>query len=228
MGDELFDGVPAAIRDRTRGQTVIASDFARLLVLRDALRSGRETVVWLDADFLIFAPAVFALPDVPCAVGREVWVQPDRQGRLKAWKKVHNAFLMFRQGDSLLDFYIDVAQRLLMRNRRPVPSQFIGPKLLTALHNVVGLPVLENAAMLSPMVIADILAGGGAALDLFIRRSPQVPAAANLCISSCDRGEVSAAAMERLMDTLKTRISSATTASDPIFRKAYTDPLFTR
>jgi hypothetical protein len=202
MGDELFDCVPESIREKTRSQPVIATDLARLLTLRDALNTGYQTVVWMDADVLILESSAFALPDVPCAVGREVWVQQDRHGRLKSYKKIHNAFLMFAQGDSFLDFYADTAERLLRLNDGPVPAQFIGPKLLTALHNVVGLPVLESAGMLSPMVIRDILAGAGSALDLFVENSPQPIAAANLCVSSCDRGEISEREMECLIDTL--------------------------
>jgi hypothetical protein len=202
MGDELFDCVPESIREKTSNQPVIATDLARLLTLRDALNAGYETVVWMDADVLILGPSAFALPDVPCAFGREVWVQHDRHGRLKSYKKIHNAFLMFARGDSFLDFYADSAERLLRRNNGSVPAQFIGPKLLTALHNVVGLPVLESAGMLSPMVIRNILAGAGPALDLFVENSPQAIAAANLCVSSCDRGEISEREMECLIDIL--------------------------
>jgi len=203
MGDELFACLPAPVIERTRRQKVIATDLARLLVLQQALNSGHETVIWMDADFLIFDPPKFSMPDESCAVGREVWVQKDRQGKLKSFKKIHNAFLMFRKGNSFLDFYTDTAQRLLARNQGAMPPQFIGPKLLTALHNVANLPVLETAGMLSPLVVKDILAGGGPALDLFTLQSPQPVAAANLCISSCDRKEVSGEEMESLIDTLQ-------------------------
>lgn len=202
IGDELFAGVPEPLLEKTRGQTVIATDLARLLVLRDALSSGYETVVWLDADVLVFDPGTLVLPEESCAVGREVWVQHDRHGRLKAYKKVHNAFLLFRRGNSLLDFYLDTAMRLLMRNEGSMPPQFIGPKLLTALHNVAVLPVLESIGMLSPLVIKDILAGHGDALSLFEQHSPAMPAAVNLCSSSCERNEVSNDEMSRVIDRL--------------------------
>jgi hypothetical protein len=109
---------------------------------------------------------------------------------------------MFLQGNSFLDFYADTAERLLRLNNGTVPPQFIGPKLLTALHNVARLPVLESAGMLSPMVIRDILAGEGSALDLFVQDSPQPIAAANLCVSSCDKDEVSDREMECLIDVM--------------------------
>jgi hypothetical protein len=85
-GDELFDCLPASIAAKPQVQTVIATDLARLLTLQDALNRGYETVVWMDADFLIFDPSRFSLPDQPYAVGREVWVQHDRNGRLKSYK----------------------------------------------------------------------------------------------------------------------------------------------
>lgn len=203
IGDELFDSLPIAIREKTRHQPVIATDLARLHAIQAALQQGYQTLVWMDADFLVFNPSAFSLPDSSCAVGREVWVQPDGQGKLKPWKKVHNAFLMFRRGDSFLGFYADTALRLLTRIEGPMPPQFIGPKLLTALHNVVNLPVLESAGMLSPDVVHDIIAGGGPALEMFERHSPQPVAAANLCISSCERKDVSGEEMERLIDIIR-------------------------
>ena len=202
MGDELFDCVPDSLLRKTREQKVVATDLARLLMLQDALHENYQTVIWLDADLLIFDAAAFVIPDLPCAVGREVWVQPDRHGKLKVFRKVHNAFLMFARGNSFLDFYADTAQRLLSLNQGTMPAQYIGPKLLTALHNVAILPVLESAGMFSPMVCKDIIQGGGAALDLFIGHSPQPVAAANLCVSSCERNEVTGREMEQVIDAL--------------------------
>ncbi len=205
MGDELFDRVPAGLLRKTGKQKVVATDLARLLVLRDALNGDYETVIWLDADFLVFDAQALVIPALPCAVGREVWVQHDRHGKLKVYRKVHNAFLMFRRGNSLLDFYLDTAQRLLTLNDGTMPAQYIGPKLLTALHNVAILPVLESAGMLSPLVCKDIIEGSGAALDLFVENSPQPAAAANLCVSSCERNEIGDSEMEQVIDALLNR-----------------------
>ena len=200
IGDELFARLPTALRDKTRKQLVVATDLARLLVLQEKLREGYHTVLWIDADVLVISPTLLVLPDTPCAVGREVWVQHDRHGRLRCYRKVHNAFLMFRRGDSFLDFYADTAARLLALNAGPMPPQFLGPKLLTALHSVACLPVLESAGMLSPLVIRDMLSGGGPALDLFMERSSSPAAAVNLCSSSCDSGQISARELETLID----------------------------
>lgn len=202
MGDELFDVLPEAFAKKRLQQPVMFSDLARLICLKRALQDGYQRVIWLDSDFLIFDPSAFVVPDEQYAVGREAWVQHDKRGMLKVYKKVHNAFLMFCQGNHFLDFYIETATRLLSKNTGNVPPHFIGPKLLTALHNVVSLPVMESAGMLSPLVIKDLIQGGGIAWDQFVEASPQPIAGANLCISSCQRNEVSEDEVSRLIDRL--------------------------
>jgi len=160
IGDELFDSVPESLLQKTAQQRVITTDLARLYLLQTSLRRGYQTVVWCDADFMIFKPIEFVLPDATYALGREVWIQADFNNKPRAYSKVHNAFLMFRQDNVFLDFYADTAERLLRQNTGRMSPQFIGPKLLTALHNIVICPVLETAGMLSPMVIKDIVRGG--------------------------------------------------------------------
>lgn len=202
IGDELFASLPANALEKTAGQKVIASDLARLHAIREYLDKGYERVVWMDADFLVFDIEGLQLADEPYAVGREVWVQMDGQGKLKAYKKVHNAFLMFSRENAFLDFYIDTATRLLMHNSGSMPPQFIGPKLLTAIHNIAGLPVLETAGMFSPLVIKDMLNGQGEALKLFQEKSDTAVAGANLCSSSCEKGEQTASQVEQLITKL--------------------------
>jgi len=205
IGDELFDLLPSTLIEKYSHQPVILTDLARLLHLRQALHNGYQCAVWLDADFLIFNPLAFVLPDEPYAMGREIWVQHDKHGKLKLYKKIHNAFLMFCQGNSFLDFYIETAMGLLSKNTQNVPPQFIGPKLLTALHNIVSLPVMESAGMLSPLVIKDLIHGGGMALDKFTEGSSLPIAGANLCISSCQQKKISeneqAILIEKLTNT---------------------------
>ena len=191
IGDELFDYVSDVVLEKTKSQRVIATDLARLKVLDDYLANGYDTVVWCDADFLIFAPEIFVLPNETYALGREIWIQQDQKSKkLAAHVKVHNAFMMYKKGNSFLEFYMDTAERLLLQNKGSMPPQFIGPKLLTAIHNVAQCPVLESAGMLSPLVIKDIAKGGGSALDLFKKKSLQPIAAANLCGSLNEKGEV--------------------------------------
>jgi len=201
LGDEIFNRVPAELLERIQHK-VVATDLARLLFLKEALNIGYDTVVWMDADFLVFDPAGFVLPDTDYALGREVWVQRDSAGTLRVYKKVHNAFLMFRRNNSFLSFYLETAIRLLSLNTGTMPPQFIGPKLLTALHNVAQLNVLECAGMFSPMVVKDMIRGRGPALEKFNSNTSAPVTAANLCVSSCDKNELSTKEMEQLIDLL--------------------------
>lgn len=204
VGDELFNYVSGEVLEKTKTQPVIATDLARLVALQDYLQKGYERVVWCDADFLIFAPEKFHLPDENYALGREVWVQSDSKNikNLITHIKVHNAFMMFKEGNSFLEFYIDTAERLLMKNTGSMPPQYIGPKLLTAIHNVVQCPVLESAGMLSPLVIKDIANGEGFALELFKKKISQPIAAANLCSSLYENNEVSTDEIEQCIINL--------------------------
>ena len=202
VGDEIFATLDQELLDKTRAQPVIASDLARLISLQQGLADGYDCVVWCDADFLIFDPDGFVLPDTEYALGREVWVQHDEKQRLRAFVKVHNAFLMFRRGNSFLDFYRTTAERLLRLNQGSLSPQFIGPKWLTALHNISLCPVMESAAMLSPLVIRDCIAGQGEALRLFHDKSKLVPAAANLSSSLTAQEGLTEADMESLIELL--------------------------
>lgn len=202
LDDELFDPLPGWILDKFSTQIVIATDIARLHAIRHALLNGFDPVVWLDCDFYVFEPERFVLPDFAYALGREVWVQADPKARLKVYRRVHNAFLMFRQGNSFLDFYMETATRLLEQVSGSVPPQFIGPKLLAALNNVCQLPVMERAAMISPVVLDNIARGSGPALDLFRAKSSITPAGANLCSSLIGKGNEEIARLHQAMSNL--------------------------
>ena len=204
IGDALFDPVPLNILAKTRSQKVIASDLARLYWVQKFLAEGYQTVVWLDADFLIFNARAFKLPDSQYALGRETWVQFDKNNKLKAYCKVHNAFLMFRSGNSFLDFYTETAEKLVTNNQGSMPPQFVGPKLLSALHNIALCPVMETAGMLSPLVVQDIVRGQGDALTLFKQKSTAPIAGANLCASSRDKQLISDTQMQAAIDSLST------------------------
>jgi hypothetical protein len=205
LGDELFDALPSGVLRKTRTQPVVATDLARLKALQSSLRDGYQTVIWCDADFLIFLPGEFDLPPDNFGLGREVWIQRDsRSGKPRAYVKVHNAFLFFRKGNAFLDFYLDSAERLINTHEGPFAPQFLGPKLLTAIHNIVQCPVVESAGMLSPLVMKDLLNGSGPFLDLFREHMQHPIAAANLCGSLTANGEMSDHEMSDVIDLLLT------------------------
>ncbi len=199
--DALFERLDADLRARTAAQPVIMADLARLAALADGLAEGFDCVVWLDADTFVLDPDGLALPPDGYAVGREVWVQTPPRGGVKVYVKVHNAFLLFRAGNPFLDFYRYAAERIVRQHRGPMVPQLVGPKLLTALHNLVRCPVAESFGMLSPAVARDLLTGGGPALDAFRRRSVVVPSAVNVCGSLVGR-EIGDDEVHRLIDRL--------------------------
>ena len=94
---------------------------------------------------------------------------------------------------------------LLRLNQGRIPPQFIGPKWLTALHNIALYPVMESAAMLSPLVMRDTLAGQSEALRLFQKKSPVTPAGANLSRSLTEREGLTDADMNSLIKILRGR-----------------------
>jgi len=180
--DRMLRRLDPELLARTAERPTVAADLGRLAALQSALAEGFETVIWLDADTLVFDPERLELPDDAYALGREVWVEP-AAAAVKTRVKVHNAFLMFRAGNPFLDFYRHAGELIVRRHEGPMVPQLVGPKLLAALHNLIRCPVLEEAAVLSPAVAADLLAGGGARLDAFRAHSPAPPAAVNLCAS---------------------------------------------
>ena len=182
FGDEIFERVPAWYRERANGRLPVMTDLGRLILVRDALGSGARTVFWIDADVFIFDPDELQVEiDAEYAFSRELWVQQSARG-LKVYRNVHNAFCMFRQGNPFLDFYIHACQSVLHRVDSGVPNQIVGTKLLTAMHNIIGFPLMEQVGMASPLVLQDLSAGSdGPALTRLVAKSPTTLRAVNLC-----------------------------------------------
>jgi hypothetical protein len=182
--DELFARLPTGLRERFATQPVVLSDLARLMWLHEMLTQGYERAIWCDADLLVFEN--FALQQQGDVFGRECWVQQDGT-KLRRYRKIHNAWLQFQAGSSTLDFYIDRATHLLERVTPPVVPQFIGPKLLTAWHNIVPFNTEERVGMLSPIAMQGLLSGGSPALEMLIAGHEQPLCALNLSASCEDR-----------------------------------------
>lgn len=183
VGDELFERLPAWARAKTAARVPVASDLARLALIEEMLAADWSAAIWLDADVLVFDPAALsAALDLSAGylLGREAWVQPGRRGGLQAPRGVHNAVCAFRRDNPFLAFYRHAAARIVARHDGAMVPQLVGPKLLTALDNMMGLPASWAVNMASPHVLRDIAGGGGPALDLLAARSGAMPAALNL------------------------------------------------
>ena len=173
IGDELFDQVPDWYMRKVAGRMPIASDLGRLLWIKNLLEQGEaDTVVWLDADVLVFAPALLKVAPVSsCVFGQEHWIQkkppksypkgsekPQRQtGTWQARRNVHNALAAFRKGCPVLPFLIEVIQRMMRRvDANFIAPQMMGPKLLSNLHNLADFELMPSVGALSPDVILDL------------------------------------------------------------------------
>ena len=144
IGDELFDMVPAWYRDKVGTRFPITADLARLVWVQATLqREDVDVAVWLDADVFVFAPQHWQvdLYGRDCVFGYEYWLQPGPRGRgPKVHKNVHNAYCAFAQDSSTLPFLIDTVTRLVDNvDAKYLAPQFVGPKLLTSLHNYGGI-----------------------------------------------------------------------------------------
>ncbi len=187
VGDELLDLVPDWYMAKVGTRLPIATDLARLIWMRDTLTAGEaDVVVWADADFFVFAPEYLTVPEEgeSCFFGRELWLQRDDAGRVRAHRNVHNAYCGFRTGSPVLPFLIDTVERLVGRvDTEHLAPQFVGPKLLTSLHNIVGVDIEERAGAISPLMMDALLEDDAEIMAAFKSRQQAPLAAANLCAS---------------------------------------------
>ena len=167
------------------------TDLGRLILIREEFVNGADRVIWLDADVLIFNANNLTFDEnVDYAFGREYWVQFDKDGSsLKLYRNVHNAICLFKTSNSFLEFYIDACKRIISGASGTVPNQVVGTKFLTALHNIIGFNLIESVGMTSPLVLRDIVAGNGPALNRLLAVTKMPLGAVNLC-SSLVGGEV--------------------------------------
>jgi hypothetical protein len=204
VDDAIFQRVPQWYVEKAAGRLPVITDLGRLLLARDLLAEGYGRAVWLDADVLIFDPDRLEIHvDSEFAFGWETWVQDDNKGRLKATGNVHNALCVFTAANSMLDFYIHACLSIMERMEGPPAPQIVGPKLLTALHNIIGFRLLPQVGAFSPLTLGAIAEGGGPVLDLYRRHARGPARAVNLCLSLNQKSHepVLERACERLLET---------------------------
>ncbi len=207
LGEELFDPLPDWILVKTKNRRIVATDLARLIAMRSA-NLTYDMCIWCDADFLVFNQNGLDI-DQACSrgFGREVWIELDAKERLRARRKVHNAFMFFESGDPFLDFYIEAATKMMMRVEGEMVPQFIGPKFLTSLHNMMGLEEVEGAGMFSPLVLRDILNEQGPAMDLMRNRQKAQISGANLSASYVNGEDSSALTINEMASVAEILLS---------------------
>ncbi len=177
----------------------MAADLARLLWIESILSAGGyDVVAWLDIDVLIINPdALQVAPVTTCVFGYEHWLQP-KEGRdgFTVRKNVHNAYCAFKPDCPILPFLIEAVRRLVKRvDPDFLAPQFVGPKLLTSLHNMVGFELDRHVGAISPALRDALLQGDQALVKKGI---PEPLYAANLCASVASDSE----SMTQLIDVL--------------------------
>ena len=196
-GNEIFSAVPDWYMQKVGGRMPIAADLARLLWIDQLLAEERaDTIVWLDADVLVFAPESWKVQlSRDAQFGVEYWLQhkdggtdhaatENRKRAKKIYRNVHNAYCAFKTGSSTLKFLIDVVQHQVKEvDARYMPPQFVGPKLLTSLHNTVQFDLQEHVGAISPLLAEAVRLGDVETLNFYQRRLKQPIYAANLCAS---------------------------------------------
>jgi hypothetical protein len=206
-GDEALHYTPDWYREKLADRKPIVADLARLLLIRQALQDGYQQACWLDADVLLFAPDRLQL-EYPqsCAFGREYWVEVGKhdQGAHRDQptlrRNVHNAICVFKAGCPVLPFLIHATEQIIRRvDPAHIAPQLVGPKLLGALHNIVGFDFIETVGAFSPAVLDDLEAGSGRCLSMLLERTPVALAGANLCASLSAHRDLGAMC-ERLLE----------------------------
>lgn len=221
IDDTIFKPLPADFKKRFAGRGPVLSDLARLLAIQQLHASDYQYVIWVDADLLVFEPEALLVYGssvklagaetssevharqtkiVDCAFGLETWIDLDTRKRLRAWRNVHNAFMVFERHSVVLPYLIHTITSISRRiDPLAVAPQTFGPKLLGALHNITGFNLLTAVGAFSPPVIKDIVTGHGPYLDKLLTSQPSVPAAANLCASLATNPVMMQAACNRLL-----------------------------
>lgn len=181
-GDQLFDRLPPWYWQKVGHRKPIAADLARLLWVRDELASGAyDVVAWVDIDVFVLNPQALQIaPQSSCIFGYEHWLQPKSNG-FTVRKNVHNAYCAFKPDCPILAFLIEAIQRMVQRvDVDFLAPQFVGPKLLTSLHNMVGFELEPAVGAISPSLREALVHND---TRLIKQGMPHPLLAANLCAS---------------------------------------------
>lgn len=195
LGGELLDLAPGWVHDAAGDSVLPVTDVARLVLLRDRLAAGHDRVVWLDADVLVWDPAVVDV-EVGAGIGVcvERWVTGAPGGGLQALPYVSNAALSCRSVEAveaLLEAALDRVRAGDVRARS------LGPDLLTPMHQDTPFGEVRGLSVLSPHVVRDV----PGAWDLLVSSLPWPLGAANLCWSMAHHHDVVDRCVDRLLGT---------------------------
>lgn len=179
LGEELFLGIPDPVVLKVSSKLPL-TDIGRLLWVRRLLAEGaHETVIWIDSDVLIFAPEQFSIEvSKPALVCREISVLT-RDGGTVVEKSVNPTVLSFRQGNTLLPYWIRACEGVAQRPGR-LENEAFGRPLLEAIGKKERLQTIEGVAHNTLDITADIVKGQRQNIRRLVRETKIPFAAANL------------------------------------------------
>lgn len=186
IDDRLFDYLPSWYREQTFQTILPHTNLARLLVAKELLAEGYDRTVWIDADILVFDPERFDIEvKGDFAFCREVWIKV-KWGAVVKSDLINNSVTQFMRGNRFLDYCIwaheEIARQFVLRYGSST-------RLLSAMHQAAPLPTISNVGLINPVLMRDLLRGGGMLAREYMLAHGAPLRAANLCASLCDTDE---------------------------------------
>ena len=183
MDDAFLALPPAWARRRCADNLYALTDLGRLIWAGRMLAAGWERVVWADADILIFGAKG---PQLEAGRGhgfaRELFLHVDDAGISTRLHGLNNALMFFERGDPMPGALLAASyDSLRALPPGPVPRTALGPALLTQLSPTAGLNGIDGVGLFGVALMRQIAQGGGALTREYLRHSPTLPVAANLC-----------------------------------------------
>ena len=180
------------------------TNLSRLELAKDAHLRGYDRTIWLDADVLVFHPALFTIDlEERYAFARETWVAP--QGDRWAFQShVNNCAFVCMRDEPDLDALIRLVRHIGVH--RQIDKSFqTGTYLLTGLQRSLAFEMLDNVGMFSNHVVLALVHNRERALATQAIGHQTPVFAANLCASEREALRVSESeaevAIDRLLET---------------------------
>lgn len=184
VDDAFFDVLPAWYRERAGDHKLLLANLARLVVARNALGSGYDRAIWLDADVVVFDPERFAIELTEgFAFCRETWIER-HENALVAQHRINNAACAFDRGNPFLKYAIWAHETLLRDRPQHVYRFGTSTTLLTMIHAATPLPQITGVGLFTPAMVRELAdAGDGPAVRELVRGHGYPMQAANLTYS---------------------------------------------
>ena len=182
--DALFDWVKPSLQEKLAGRGPILADLGRLRWMESNLAEHKGMVFWIDADTINLDPE-WSIPEHSHSVfGEECWIQKNKRGDWRRYLTPHNAFMGFTADSPILPFLAYISESIIERaDSSYISPQMIGPKLLKSLHNLAQFPLLQEAGVISPVLLQEWGGNKGDASACYEAEDRPALAMANLCAS---------------------------------------------